>query len=262
MAYGFRTYGPPSYSLGGGGRFLTPAIKLLLIASVAVFVVQLTVRLAFGLPAEMILIRWFGLVPYAVTHGLRIWQPFTYLFLHGDLWHILINMFVLWMFGSDLERTWGYRRFLRYFFITGVGAGLMNVLVKSLVDWTGQGPSLIPTIGASGAVYGILAGAALVFPGRQVLIFPFPVMIPMRVYVLVIGAIAFYGSLSGPGDTISHVTHLGGMLVGYFYLRRGTFLYELQNRWLDWRRRRARRKFEVYMRHREEERPPRDPWVN
>lgn len=261
MGYGFRTYGPRSYSFGDG-QWLTRAIKLLLIVNVAVFTLQLVVRLALGAAAEMALLRWFGLVPYAVTHGLRIWQPFTYLFLHGDLWHLLINLFVLWMFGTDLERTWGPRRFLNYFFLTGVGAGLLNVLMKSLVDWAGNGPALIPTIGASGAVYGILAGAAILYPHRQVVIFPFPVTLPMRVYVLVIGAIAFYGSLSSPGDTISHITHLGGMLVGYVYLRRGTFLYELQNRWLDLRRRRARKKFELYLRRREAERSPRDPWVH
>jgi membrane associated rhomboid family serine protease len=252
---------------GGGGygrrSLLTPAIKALLIANVAIFLFQTMVKLLAGPEAEYRLIQWLGLVPHGVTHGLRIWQPFTYLFLHGGIWHILINMFVLWMFGSDLERTWGRRAFLRYYFLTGVGAGVLNIIVKSIVDFGGAGPAMIPTIGASGAVYGVLLAAALVFPDRQVWLIPFPLMLPMRVYVFIIGALAFFGSLGASGDNISHVSHLGGMLAGYLYLRRGSYFFGLRNRYSDWRRRRLRRKFEVYQRrHRDD--PPRRPgdWVN
>jgi membrane associated rhomboid family serine protease len=267
MGAGFRTY-------GGGGHFqmggmLTPAIKALLIANVSVFVVHhLFVTWIWGPGGMMGFARWFGLVPAETIFGLRIWQPFTYLFLHGDLWHLLINLFVLWMFGSDLERAWGPRRFFKYFLVTGIGAGVLNIVVK--LGWAlfSSSPAAtvglqIPTIGASGAVYGVLLAAALFFPSRQVFLFPFPIMIPMKIYVIVIGAIAFYGSLRAPGDGISHITHLGGMLVGYFYLRRGSFFFGVRNRYADWRRRRLRRKFELYMR-RKQGRPPRPPddWVN
>jgi membrane associated rhomboid family serine protease len=258
------TYYPPPYgSRFRWSSFLTPAIKALLIANTAVFFLQILVRLFLGRGAEFVLIQWFGLTPRAVTHGLRIWQPFTYLFLHGGLWHLLLNMLVLWMFGSDLERYWGRRRFYFYFFLTGVGAGLINIAVKTISDFTGSGAALIPTIGASGAVYGILLAAALVFPDRQVWIIPFPVTLPMRVYVLIIGAIAFFGSLGASGDNISHASHLGGMLVGYLYLRRGTFLYGLRNRYSDWKRRRLRHKFDVYLREHGDEPPSRpDRWIN
>ncbi|HWQ03552.1 MAG TPA: rhomboid family intramembrane serine protease, partial [Candidatus Nitrosotenuis sp.] len=195
--------------------------------------------------------------------GLRIWQPFTYLFLHGGLFHLLINMLVLWMFGSDLERAWGMRRFTFYFFLCGVGSGLINVLVKTVMDPAGAGESLIPTIGASGAIYGLLAASAVMFPDREIWLIPFPVTLPMRVYVLIMAAIAFFGTMGESGDSVSHVTHLGGMLVGWLYLRRGSFFYGFRNRYLDWKRRRARRKFEVYMRDHHDDPPSRpDRWVN
>jgi len=244
------------------GGLLTPAIKALLIANTAVFLLQTLLQL-FSRDASFWFLEWFGLIPLAATRGLRIWQPFTYLFLHGGLWHLLINMLVLWMFGTDLERAWGRRRFLGYYFLTGVGAGIINIAVKMSFFPLGSREQTIATIGASGAVYGILIAAALVFPDRQVWLIPFPVMLPMRVYVAIIGAIAFFSSLGASGDNISHITHLGGMLVGYLYLRRGSFLYRLRNRVYDWRRQRARRKFEVYQsEHREQ--PPQHPddWVN
>lgn len=256
----FRRYGA---RINWGG-LLTPSIKLLLIVNAAVFLVRTLVALIWGPETEFaVLVMSFGLVPRGVTHGLRVWQPFTYLFLHGGIFHLLVNMLGLWMFGADLERTWGRRRFLFYYFLTGVGAGVLNIVVKTIVDPAGLGSARIPTIGASGAVYGILLAAALMFPQRQIWLIPFPVTIPMKVYVLIIGAIAFYGSLDPRGDTISHITHLGGILVGYVYLRRGSFLYRVRNSISDWKRRRLRRKFEVYMRQHKEEPPSRpDHWVN
>lgn len=267
----FRTYGPRVR----WGSFLTPAIKWLLIANTAVFLVQTLVALLAGRTAAFELVKWFGLVPFFVTHDIghafRFWQPFTYLFLHGGLFHLLINMFVLWMFGGDIERTWGPRRFLNYYFLTGVGAGLVNVAVKTVMDpgvsgavvGASQGPSLVPTIGASGAVYGVLMAAAILFPDRQIWLIPFPVTLPMRVYVFVMGLLAFFGALGASGDNVSHITHLSGMLVGYLYLRRGTFLFRLRNRYLDWKRQRAKRKFEVYVRDHKDEPPSRpDNWVN
>lgn len=268
MSYGQRTYG----SRINWGNLLTPAIKWLLIANTAVFLVQTLAGLLLGPPAAFALIRWFGLIPFFVTHDFRIWQPFTYLFLHGGLMHLLINMFVLWMFGGDIERTWGRRKFLGYYFLTGAGAGVVNIMVKTLMDVSAAGavatnslrPSEVPVIGASGAIYGVLLAAAILFPDRQIWLIPFPVTMSMRAYVFVMGLIAFFGTLGAAGgDNVSHVTHLSGMLVGYFYLRRGSFLYRLRNQFYDWKRKRLRRKFEVYMRDHKEEPPSRpDHWVN
>jgi membrane associated rhomboid family serine protease len=242
--------------------FVTPAIRNIVIACTAVFLVQ-TVAQLFYPPAYLFIIREFGLVPFAVTHGLRLWQPVTYLFLHGGLLHLLLNMLFLWMFGVDIERSWGARRFYTYFFLTGIGAGLINIVVKTIVDPRGVGSSVIPTIGASGAIYGILLAAAIMFPDRKMWLIPFPVTIPMKIYVLAAGAIEFFMTLGSTGDNVSHVTHLGGMLVGYLYLRRGSWFYRVRNGMSDWQRKRARRKFEVYMRKNRNDPPSRpDHWVN
>jgi membrane associated rhomboid family serine protease len=258
----FRNYpGGSGYRFQLGG-WVTPAIKHLVIACAAAFLVQ-TLLTLFSRGAAALLIREFGLVPHLFTHGLRVWQPATYLFLHGGLFHLVFNMLALWMFGCDIERAWGRRRFYNYFFLTGIGAGLINVLVKTIIDPRGVGSASIPTIGASGAIYGILLAAAILFPDRRIWLIPFPVMIPMRIYVIGMGAIAFFSSLGAAGDNVSHVSHLGGMLVGYLYLRRGSWFYRARNVYSDWQRQRARRKFQVYMRKHRDEPPKRpDSWVN
>jgi membrane associated rhomboid family serine protease len=254
-----RNYGPRF----NWRSYFPPAIRFLILACSAVFLAYELSLLLGGVDGAEFWLRWFGLVPRAVTNGLRIWQPFTYLFLHAGIWHLLINMLVLWMFGADLERVWGTRRFYSYYFICGVGAGLINVLVKTVMDPGGHGAALLPTIGASGAIYGVLLAAAVVFPDRQVWIIPFPITIPMRIYVIVMGAVEFFSTLGSTGDNVSHICHLGGMLVGYIYLRRGSFGYNVRNRYSDWRRRRLRRKFETYVRD-HQDKPPSHPdnWVN
>jgi len=252
-SYGFRT---------NWKGFVTPAIKSIVIICTGVFLVQ-TLLALFRPDAANVLILELGLVPRAVTHGLRLWQPLTYLFLHGGLMHLLFNMLFLWMFGVDLERAWGTRRFWNYFLVTGIGAGIINVLVKTALDPHGVGTSLAPTIGASGAIYAVLVAAAIMFPDRQVWLIPFPVQIPMKIYVIAAVAIEFFFTLGAGGDNVSHVTHLGGILVGYVYLRRGSFMYRARNGFLDWKRKRARRKFEVYQRDHRDEPPTRpDNWVN
>ena len=242
--------------------FITPGVKLLVLICTGVFLVQ-TLALLLSPPAYTWLLKWFGLSPAAVTLLLppRIWQPFTYIFMHGSLWHLLINMLVLWMFGRELELVWGKRRFLNYFFLCGVGAGLIEVLVKTIPVFFGAPPSLIPTIGASGAIFGILMANAVLFPDRRIWLIPLPITIPMRPYVAVMGAIEFFSTLGFGGDNVSHLCHLGGMLVGYIYLRRGSFLYSLRNTVSDWQYRRNRRRFEVYMKRKDPPSRP-DSWVN
>jgi membrane associated rhomboid family serine protease len=245
--------------------FITPGIKLLLIANAAVFILQALIYNFSGPLAYQRMLMWLGLVPAAVTHGLRIWQPFTYLFLHDvhNFWHIFMNMFMLWMFGRDLEVVWGRTRFLRYYFLTGVSAGLINVLVKTVPVLFGAAPSLIPTIGASGAVFGILIANAVLFPDRRIIMFPIPIQMRMRTFVTIMIALEFFGTIGSGGDNISHVCHLGGILVGYLYLRRDSLLFRVRNGYADWRHRRNRRKFEVYMRERRDEPPSKpDHWVN
>jgi membrane associated rhomboid family serine protease len=247
--------------------FITPGVKLLVFICTGVFLVQVLALLLLGVPAHNWILKWFALIPEAVTHHLppRIWQPFTYMFLHDPtrISHILFNMLFLWMFGRDLELVWGKHRFLNYFCICGVGAGLIELIVKTIPVFFGGLASITPTIGASGAIFGILMANAVLFPDRRVWIFPLPVNIPMRPYVAAMGAIEFFSTLGAGGDNVSHLCHLGGMLVGYIYLRRGSFLYNVRNTVTDWRLQRNRKRFEVFMKKHKDEPPSRpDSWVN
>lgn len=227
-----------SYSFGPGA--LTPAIKMLISVNVGVYLVNLIV------PA---LTLRLGLQPHAVFTQFALWQPVTYMFLHdtGGVGHILINMLSLWMFGTELERTWGTRFFVKYYFITGIGAAVTTLLLSVLPVPFADEIYYSVTVGASGAIYGLLLGYGMYFPNRPIyMYFVFP--IPAKYFVMLIGAIAFLSSLGGPGGGIAHTAHLGGLLVGYLYLKglRARPLDELKYRWLKWKMGRARNKFDVY----------------
>jgi membrane associated rhomboid family serine protease len=240
------------------GLFPT-GVKWLLIVNVGVYLLNFFATL---LRADEVFF-YLGLMPRAVLHVYGVYQLVTYMFLHsvGSFGHILFNMLALWMFGADLERTWGTRRFLRYYFICGIGAGVCvvaaNALFGTLDTWT---------IGASGAIYGLLLAFGMLFPDTMVLMsFLFP--IKAKYFVMIIGAIAFLSSLAAPGGSVSHVAHLGGMLVGYIYLKtyrpsrsrnRVDRPDSLGGWYRNWKHERAKRKFEVYMRKRDSER---NRWV-
>lgn len=182
----------------------TDAIKILISINFVIFILQ-TISGAEGLFFPL-----FGLVPKLVWSELRIWQPFTYLFFHGGVWHVLINMFVLWMFGSELERLWGKRHFLKFYFVTGVGSGVVTMIFGF--------NSLIPIVGASGAVYGILLAYGLTYPNRTVYLYG---IIPIKSlwFVIGIGFISFISSIDNSSQ-ISHLTHLSGMVLGYIMLKK------------------------------------------
>jgi membrane associated rhomboid family serine protease len=245
------------------GSFITPAVNALVLANAGVFLIQTFVSLLFDQRTSTWLVYTLGLVPVDFAFRGYLWQPFTYMFLHGGIWHLLINMLMLWMFGRDLELNWGRRRFYSFYLTCGIGAGLINVAVKLLLSLQGISRSDLPTIGASGAIFGILIANAILFPDRQIWLIPLPITIAMRPYVAVMGAIEFFGTLGSGGDNVSHVCHLGGMLVGYLYLRRGSLMFRARNRFSDWKRRRLKRKFELYMKNHRGDRPSRpDHWVN
>jgi membrane associated rhomboid family serine protease len=249
MALSDRTY---ARSYGFGSR-LPQGIKGLLIANVAVFLAEsLAGRSSFG---EVF--SYFALVPAAVVKLFFIWQLVTYMFLHGNIWHILWNMLALWMFGRDLELLWGTRRFLRFYFFCGVGAGVCIVLANYLFGDPG-----VATIGASGAIYGILIASAVLWPDR-IILFNFLIPLKMKYYVAIIGALAFYGSMN-LNSSVSNVAHLSGMIFGYLYLKmpkvRGFDpLGAVSEQYRAWKLARAKRKFQVYLRKRK---PDRDPWVH
>ena len=244
--------------------YITPGVKLLLIANFAVFIFEALLYRFSGLSAYAWLVNWFGLVPARVVL-LCVWQPFTYLFLHDlkSIWHIVLNMYTLWLFGKELEIVWGRNRFLRYYFLTGVGAGLINVIVNTIPWMFGRGLSFTPTIGASGAVFGILIACAILFPDRRVYLLPIPFPLRMRTLVIIMTALTFLGTFGLGDDSVSHICHLGGLAIGYAYLRRGSFLYSLRNSVSDWQQKRNRRRFEVYLgKHRKEPPSRPDNWVN
>jgi membrane associated rhomboid family serine protease len=227
----------PSTAFSFGPGAVTPAVKVLVVSNVVLFVLNLIV-------GDVMTLR-LGLSPQAVFEHFALWQPFTYMFLHSTngVGHILINMLSLWMFGSELERTWGTRFFTKYYFITGVGAAITSLLLSLVVNDVYYSV----TVGASGAIYGLLLGYGMYFPNRPIyLYFIFP--IPARIFVLIVGAIAFLSAVGGPGGGVAHSAHFGGLIVGYLYLKslRSQPLNELKYRYLRWKMGRARSKFDVY----------------
>jgi len=159
-------------------------------------------------------------------------------------------MLALWMFGSELESVWGTRQFTKFFFICGIGAGLLTVLLSPNSPGT--------TIGASGAIYGILAAYGILFPNRIIILFIFP--IPAKWFVLGLGVIAFISSLSASGSGIAHIAHLGGMLCGLVYLKGGRFIHDIRYQYDRWHRNRLRRKFEVYYNERRRNEDDQEKW--
>jgi membrane associated rhomboid family serine protease len=227
-----------SFSFGPGP--LSTALKALIGANVVMFLAA-----QFLLP-DPLTTQVLGLVPRFVLTRLWVWQPVTYMFLHGGLFHILFNMLALWMFGAELERIWGTRYFLKFYFVTGAGAGLLTVFFSLLPFAFSRQLYGVPIIGASGAIYGLLLAYAMYFPDRPIymyLLFP----VPAKIFVMIMGAIAFYSSLSQAGG-VANATHLGGLLVGYLFLKSGRAhpLAELKYRYLKWKINRVRKKFDVY----------------
>ncbi|HIC36610.1 MAG TPA: rhomboid family intramembrane serine protease [Candidatus Marinimicrobia bacterium] len=196
----------------------TDAIKILVSVNFGIFLLQTIAK------TESLFFPLFGLVPKLVWSEFMLWQPFTYLFFHGGVWHVLINMFVLWMFGSELERIWGKEHFLKFYFCTGVGAGLVTMLFGL--------NSMTPIVGASGAVYGILLAYGLTYPNRTVYLYG---IIPIKslLFVIGIGVIAFMSSFDNVSQ-ISHLTHLSGMVIGYLMLKRPIRWHDL---WFSIRKR-------------------------
>ena len=185
----------------------------------------------------------FGLRPADVFGSFKVWQIVTYMFLHGGIFHILFNMLALWMFGAELERIWGTRYFLKFYFVTGIGAGVVTVIL-SLLPFGGQ-LQYVNIIGASGAIYGLLLAFAMYFPDRPILLVVFPV--PAKVAVTILGAIALFSSLSESGG-VANATHLSGLVVAYFFLKGARLhpLAEMKYRYLKWKINHVRKKFDVY----------------
>lgn len=222
-----------TYAFGPGP--ISPAVKWIIIANIAAFLLTTIFP---------IVVQYLGLIPQFVIERGWIWQPFTYMFLHAGIFHILWNMLGIWMFGVELERQWGTQFFLRYYAVTGVGAALTTLFVSLLPFGLTSSMYGAVTMGASGALYGLLLAFALYYPNRPILMFMlFP--IPAKYFVMIIGAIAF---LSVDNNRVAHTAHLGGLIFGYLYLQngRGGLSAEIKYRYLKWKMNRLRRKFDVH----------------
>ncbi|MBW8862615.1 MAG: rhomboid family intramembrane serine protease [Acidobacteria bacterium] len=242
-----RRYSSPyasSFSFGPGP--ISTALKALIGVNVVMFVVQVALPITtelFGLHPAWIVHARSTIAP---EHSLWVWQVATYMFLHGGIFHIVFNMLALWMFGAELERMWGSRYFLKFYLATGIGAGVLTVLVSLLPFGFARQLQYANVIGASGAIYGLLLAYALYFPDRPIyMYFVFP--IPAKIFVAIMGGIAFLSSLSEAGG-VANATHLGGLLVGYVFLKSGRVdpLGEVKYRYLKWKINRVRKKFDVY----------------
>ena len=185
---------------------MPPGVKYLLIFNVFIYLIQQF--------ANESMIYYFGLIPVRVLQDLAVYQFVTYMFLHGGFFHILMNMFVLWMFGREIEMTWGLKRFLKYYFLCGIAGGLFTVAFMP--------NSIVPTIGASGAIYGLLVAYAVMFPNRTVYLY-FLIPVKVKWLVLFFVGFTFLASFNANSSSIGHLAHLGGAVVGFLYLK------------LDWR---------------------------
>jgi membrane associated rhomboid family serine protease len=194
---------------------LPPVTRALLIANIAVFLVQAYAGDAF--------IVWFALWPFGTPAytgpeappGFLPWQLVTYSFLHGNSLHLLVNMLGLFMFGSEVERVLGYRRYFIYYLVSVLSAAIAQLAMSAF-----SGGPPYPTVGASGGVFGLLLAYGMFFPHRMVmLIFP-PIPMPARVFVIVYAAIELYLGVTGTQAGVAHFAHLGGMLGGFVMLRR------------------------------------------
>lgn len=209
---------------------LPPITKNLLIINVLVFFATYVLQ-GYGIDFN----DYLGLHFFMASH-FNLAQLFTYMFMHANFTHIFFNMFAVWMFGRILEQTWGPKRFLIYYLVCGVGAGITQEVVQYiyyqtvLAGYAGidMGGAVIPmasylnmmnTVGASGAVYGILLGFGLTYPNEKLFVFPFPIPIKSIYFVLIYAAIElFSGVANNPGDNVAHFAHLGGMIFGFILL--------------------------------------------
>jgi membrane associated rhomboid family serine protease len=184
-------------------RSLGPAVRGLLIACLAAFMLEL------WRPA---LLEDFALWP--IGSGFQPWQLVTYSFLHGGVLHLAVNMIGLVSFGRELEAWWGTGPFLRFWFASVLTAALVQLAV------TASAGAMAPTVGASGGLYGLLLGFAMMFPRRRIMLLIPPIPMPAWLFVMLFGALELYLGVSGTATGIAHFAHLGGMLGGFWMMRR------------------------------------------
>ncbi|MEL7834824.1 rhomboid family intramembrane serine protease [Fodinibius sp. Rm-B-1B1-1] len=196
-------YQSSQYSPNTQFSIFPPAVKHLLIINILAFV-------ALNTPMIGQFLFEFGALWPIGSGRFDVWQLVSYMFLHAGFGHIFFNLFALWMFGQAIENFWGTNRFVTYYFLTGIGAALLHMLI---------GGGGAPTLGASGAVYGILLAFGMMFPNRPImLLFP-PIPIKAKYFVAIFGAIELVSGLTRANSGVAHFAHLGGMLVGFILIK-------------------------------------------
>jgi rhomboid family protein len=196
----------------GGFSYFPPVIKNLLIINGAVFFLQLLMQnLTFGgVPADNFIIRWFALMPLGSGY-FEVWQLITYQFMHGGFFHIAVNMFILWMFGIEIENLWGSKKFLLFYLTAGVVGGLFQILLSPILIGGLSGP----TIGASGAIMGVMVVFGILFPNRLIFLY-FLIPVKVKYFIIVLVLIEIFAVNSG--GNVAHLAHVGGALTGLVYM--------------------------------------------
>ena len=236
------------YGRSRGFFGLPPVVKNIIIINILMLLADYTVRTVFGVELTMVLGLYFP-----KSESFMPLQIVTHMFMHGGIWHLFFNMYALYIFGQALEQVWGPKRFLIYYLVCGLGAAFMHETViffqyekllnvispdqlqivlnegsghlrdgKVFTDSTMKSLQLLlntPTVGASGAVFGILLAFGVLFPNTQLLLLIPPIPIKAKYFVLIYGAIELYLAVTQPGSNIAHAAHLGGMLFGYILIR-------------------------------------------
>ncbi len=204
----------PSFLAG-----IPPATLFILGANIALFLLMAIFRLP-----QVLLLNYATAIPVEIIHG-QVWRLATYMFLHAGAGHIFFNMLTLYFFAPMLERDMGTRRFLRFYLLCGLGAGLFHTLVSML---RGPEAAAIRMLGASGALYGVLCACAFYYP-NQIVYVNFLIPLKMKYFALIFGALAFFGSIGESGGGISHITHLGGLLTALVLLFGPRWINRLRN---------------------------------
>jgi len=225
MSYYDRQYYKPRGF--GSFSFFPPVLKSLLILNVIIYFVQVIAGnvLVGNVTLDDLIVYYFGLIPLGFPFAsFYPWQVITYQFLHANFTHIFFNMFMLWMFGMELENIWGSGKFLVFYLLAGIGGAVLQLVV-------GSGA---PTIGASGAVFGVMVAFAMMFPDRLIYIY---FLIPVKAKYLIAFLVVFEFLSVGSADVIAHVVHIGGAITGFIFLladKRYNFDFERLYRKLKW----------------------------
>lgn len=196
-------YQENNYSPNSSFSVFPPAIKNLLIINGLAFFALTTPQLGDFL-------FMFGALWPLGSPRFEIWQLVTYMFLHGGIGHLIFNLFALWIFGQAIENFWGTKRFVIYYFLCGIGAAIIHMFI---------GGGGAPTVGASGAVFGILIAFGMMFPERYIMLLIPPIPIKAKYFVMIFGAIELFSGVMRPGSGIAHFAHLGGMIVGFILIK-------------------------------------------